>query len=117
MNRCLVDYHFSNTNVPVSLAREGDEPLISRSQAKRLLARLDGFEEVVLDFEGIESIGQAFADQIFRVFAAEHPGVRLTAIHTSVTTEQMIRRALAHAADDRKEDNASSEPGNPFKTS
>lgn len=102
------DYRFSRTNVPVALAREGHENLVSRSQAKRVLARLDRFEDVVLNFEGVESIGQAFADEIFRVFAAEHPGVRLSTMHTTLAVDRMIRRALAHAAEDRKADQGSS---------
>lgn len=95
------DYQFSRTSVPVALARVGDENLVSRSQAKRLLARLDRFEDVVLDFSGVESIGQAFADEIFRVFAADHPTVKLNPIRTTPAVDRMIRRALAHAAEDR----------------
>jgi hypothetical protein len=37
------DPGFSRTRVPVSLAEYGDENLVSRSQAKRLLGRLDRF--------------------------------------------------------------------------
>jgi len=40
----------------------GQEQLISRSQAKRLVARFDRFKTVTLDFEGIDEIGQAFAE-------------------------------------------------------
>jgi hypothetical protein len=50
------------------LARYGNESLVSRSQAKRLLARIDRFKIVIFDFEGIEQIGQAFANEVFRVF-------------------------------------------------
>jgi anti-sigma regulatory factor (Ser/Thr protein kinase) len=96
------DYRFTRTNVPVALARVGDENLVSRSQAKRLLARLDRFEDVVLDFNGVESVGQAFADEIFRVFAGDYPGVKLSAINTSAAVDRMIRRARAHAAEDRR---------------
>ena len=39
------------------------------------------------------SVGQAFADEIFRVFANEHPGVELIAIHAQPEVQQMIRRA------------------------
>ena len=46
-----VDYGFDKTVVPVSLARYGNEWLVSRSQAKRLLARIDRFKIVILDFE------------------------------------------------------------------
>ena len=77
----------------VRLLRIGKESLVSRSQAKRLLARLDRFEEVVLDFDGINSIGQAFADEIFRVFQNEHPEVRLIPVNESPEVARMIRRA------------------------
>lgn len=96
------DYKFSRTNVPVALARVGDENLVSRSQAKRLLARLDRFEDVFLDFTGVESIGQAFADEIFRVFPIDHPAVRLQPVHTVPAVDRMIRRALAQAAEERR---------------
>jgi len=87
------DYAFAKTIVPVRLAKIGDENLISRSQAKRLMQRVDRFSKVVLDFEGISSIGQAFADEIFRVFAAEHPLIELTAMHMLPEVQQMVRRA------------------------
>lgn len=87
------DYAFARTVVPVRLARIGDENLVSRSQAKRLLQRVDRFRTVVLDFEGVERIGQAFADEVFRVFANEHPAIELIPIHASPEVQQMIRRA------------------------
>ncbi|MHB8448138.1 MAG: STAS-like domain-containing protein, partial [Rudaea sp.] len=94
------DYTFAKTVVPVRLARVGDENLISRSQAKRLLQRVDRFRHVVLDFDSVSSIGQAFADEIFRVFALAHPEVELAAIHALPEVQQMIRRAqVARDAD------------------
>jgi anti-sigma regulatory factor (Ser/Thr protein kinase) len=87
------DYSFNVTHVPVALARYGEEHLVSRSQARRLLARLDRFKRVLLDFRGIETIGQAFADEVFRVYAREHPDVVLLAVHASPAVEQMIWRA------------------------
>ena len=56
----LDDYSFAKTVVPVRLAKIGDENLVSRSQAKRLLQRVDRFRCVVLDFDQVGSIGQAF---------------------------------------------------------
>jgi hypothetical protein len=73
----------SETVVPVNLARYGNENLISRSQAKRLLARLELFKTVLFDFSNVPTIGQAFADEIFRVFAASHPEIELVPIHTN----------------------------------
>lgn len=87
------DYSFAKTVVPVRLAKVGDENLVSRSQAKRLLQRVDRFRCVVLDFSEVASIGQAFADEIFRVFTNEHPEVELVPIHAAAEVQQMIRRA------------------------
>lgn len=87
------DYSFAKTVVPVRLARIGNEHLISRSQAKRLMHRVEQFRRVVLDFAGIESIGQAFADEVFRVFANAHPEVEIVPLHAVPGVQQMIRRA------------------------
>lgn len=87
------DYGFTKTVVPVKLMRYGDDNLVSRSQAKRLLGRFDRFKVVMLDFSGIASIGQAFADEVFRVFRAKHPEVELVPIHASSEVRRMISRA------------------------
>jgi hypothetical protein len=87
------DYGFTKTVVPVRLAQYGDERLISRSQAKRLLARFDRFKMVVLDFEAVESIGQAFADEVFRVFVQEHPNTFLVETNANPGVQKMIDRA------------------------
>jgi anti-sigma regulatory factor (Ser/Thr protein kinase) len=86
------DYGFTKTHVPVSLARYGDENLISRSQAKRLLTRFERFKEIILDFKGVDTIGQAFADEIFRVFQNQNPQIHLTPINTHDQIEKMISR-------------------------
>jgi hypothetical protein len=90
------DYGFTRTHVPVFLARYGDENLVSRSQAKRLVSRLDRFSEIVLDFAGVETVGQAFADEIFRVFQQEHPGAHLTWVNAKPEVDEMILRAKSH---------------------
>ena len=87
------DYGFTRTHVPVTLARYGDENLVSRSQAKRLLARFDRFREVLLDSKNVETIGQAFADEIFRVFPAQNPQVQLVWVNANQQIAKMIRRA------------------------
>ena len=91
------DYGFTKTVVPVKLAQYGDENLVSRSQAKRLLARVERFETVILDFSGVESVGQAFADEIFRVFAAQHPNVALLELNANSAVKRMINRARVSA--------------------
>ena len=86
------DINFSKTIVPVRLAQYGDEKLISRSQAKRLLERVDRFKTVLLDFTKVISIGQAFADEVFRVFVNQHPQIEIIPINTNDDVSGMINR-------------------------
>lgn len=99
------DFDFSRTVVPVVLAQHVGEPLISRSQAKRVLARVDLFRTVVFDFSDVTSIGQAFSDEIFRVFAQAHPDIELQFVHANAAVKRMIARvrpAGARPASSRK---------------
>lgn len=89
------DYGFTKTVVPVSLAKYSMEELVSRSQAKRLLARVHLFKTVIFDFTDVDAVGQAFADQIFRVFANDHPDIQLLPIHMSKSVADMVHRALS----------------------
>lgn len=89
------DFGFNKTVVPVTLARYGTDALVSRSQAKRVLARVDQFKVAVFDFEGVESIGQAFADELFRVFPGQHPEIETHVINARPEVESMIARATA----------------------
>lgn len=86
------DYGFTKTVVPVKLTKYGDDNLVSRSQAKRLLVRIDRFKVVVFDFAGVASIGQAFADEVFRVFATKHPEIEIAAINAVSEVKKMISR-------------------------
>jgi anti-sigma regulatory factor (Ser/Thr protein kinase) len=92
------DYSFSKTKIHILLAKDSDRTLrtlISRSQAKRIAIGLEKFKKVVLDFEGIELIGQGFADQLFRVFSVANPHVKLLPINTNDDVNFMIKRALS----------------------
>lgn len=93
-------YSFNKTVVPVRLAKIGAESLVSRSQAHRLMARVDKFEIVILDFAEVESIGQAFADEIFRVFQSQHPEVKIMRQNANDEVEFMIKRAISNRAGD-----------------
>lgn len=93
------DYGFTKTVVPVRLAQYGNEQLISRSQAKRLLVRIERFKIVLFDFKDVESIGQAFADEVFRVFARQHPNMQILPINANYAVLQMIRRVESNTED------------------
>jgi len=96
------DYTFNKTVVPVKLAKYGDDNLISRSQAKRLLARVELFKTVILDFAEIPAIGQAFSDEIFRVFANGHPDIELMPVNANSEVKRMIERAKISRASQHK---------------
>lgn len=91
------EFTFDRTVVPVRLAQYEGEKLVSRSQAKRLTMRFERFKTVILDFVGVESIGQAFADEVFRVFSGAHPQIELLPIHMAPPVAEMVTRALAGA--------------------
>jgi anti-sigma regulatory factor (Ser/Thr protein kinase) len=97
------EYGFTKTVVPVRLAQYGDDKLVSRSQAKRLLARIDRFKLVIFDFDGVESVGQAFADEIFRVFAKGHPGIEIIPVKAAPQVQQMINAAVSHWNDGQRD--------------
>jgi len=92
------EFTFDRTIVPVRLAQYEGEKLVSRSQAKRLTARFEKFKTVILDFTGVDSIGQGFADELFRVFTAAHPAIELVPMHMTTTVQDMTTRVIAGAA-------------------
>ena len=94
-------YNFTRTHVPVALAQYGEEDLVSRSQAKRLLAHLEPFSEVFLNFEGVDFIGQAFADEIFRVYKHNNPNINIIRINASKNVEKMIRSVIKNSDENR----------------
>ena len=86
------DYAFSKTIVPVRLAQYNSEKLITRSQAKRLMARVEKFTTVILDFNTVETVGQAFADEAFRVFPSRHKNLEVIAVNANTEVQRMISR-------------------------
>jgi hypothetical protein len=81
---------FAKTHVPIKLGKYGRELLVSRSQARRILARFERFSEVFLDFQDVPEIGRAFADEIFRVFKNENPAIKLVVINATPGVERTI---------------------------
>lgn len=67
--------------------------VMSRSEAKRVSEGLDQFAEVIVDFEGVTTLGQGFADQLFRVWQSEHPGTRLQPVNMIPEVAGLVRRA------------------------
>jgi anti-sigma regulatory factor (Ser/Thr protein kinase)/biotin operon repressor len=85
------DFRFERSIVTVRFVAKD---YVSRSEAKRLVARLDSFREVVLDFDGVRSIGQGFADEIFRIFRSLHPRILLSRVNVEPALEAVIRHVI-----------------------
>lgn len=91
------DYRFARSRVVVKLYQSGRR-FISRAAARRVVAGLERFEEVVLDFSGVEAVGQGFVDEVFRVWAASHPETALIPRHMSPEVAFMVERGLPDGA-------------------
>lgn len=87
------DINFSKTVIGLRLMVEADGSLISRSQGRRLMAGLEQFEDVTLDFGGVAEIGQGFADEVFRVWRNAHTAIRLRAVNANAEVSAMLRHA------------------------
>ena len=85
------EYAFDKTEVQVKLYTMGTI-YISRSQARRILSGLEKFKTIILDFDKVPTVGQAFSDEIFRVFRARHPEIEIKSINMVEPVAFMINR-------------------------
>ena len=88
------DYRFERTKIFIKLFHKD---YISRSEARRLIFGLDKFKEIILDFKGVESIGQGFADEVFRVFQKLHPDIVIKVKNLN----PIIRSIINHVVDNK----------------
>ena len=85
---------FTRTRTTIRLGTLGSS-LVSRSEARRVTERLTDFRSAVLDFSGVDVVGQGFCDEIFRVFARRHPEVALEPVGMNDAVAFMVARAQA----------------------
>jgi len=81
----------SRMEIQIKLYKEGID-LISRSRVRQVLTGLEKFKSVILDFDKVPTVGQAFADEIFRVFALKHPGIKIKPINMNEAVAFMVGR-------------------------
>lgn len=86
------DFEFDRSEVKLRLHAERE--LISRSQARRLVTGLEKYKKITFDFQKIPGIGQAFTDEVFRVFRLHHPDIKIEYINANASIEFMIQRCL-----------------------
>ena len=94
------DYGFDKTEIRVRLYTIGGVH-ISRSQARRVLAGLEKFKIIVFDFDKVPTVGQAFADEVFRVFQHKYPQIKLEVENMSEGVKFMVERAINEAKKER----------------
>ncbi len=85
------NYAFDKTEVLIKLYTMGTI-YVSRSQARRVVSGLEKFKKIILDFKGVPTVGQAFADEIFRVFQNDNPKIKIEPINMQKGVEFMVKR-------------------------
>lgn len=85
-------YAFDKTEVLIKLYTMGTI-YVSRSQARRVVSGLEKFKKIILDFKDVPTVGQAFADEIFRVFQNDNPKIKIESINMQKGVEFMVKRA------------------------
>jgi anti-sigma regulatory factor (Ser/Thr protein kinase) len=90
------DYGFDKTEIRVRLYVMGGIH-ISRSQARRVLSGLEKFKIIVLDYDKVPTVGQAFADEVYRVFKNKYPHTETQSINMNETVKFMVERAINEA--------------------
>ena len=86
------DFQFQKTRALVKLLQRDH---VSRSEAKRLVANLEKFSDIVLDFRDVKAVGQGFADEVLRVFARRHPAIKITTENTNPAVDAMLRHVAS----------------------
>ena len=81
---------FVKTRIPIKEVCTGGQPM-ARSQARKILGRLEQFEQAEFDFSEIDFMGQGFADEVFRVFKSHHPEVEIIPINACPRVLGMIK--------------------------
>ncbi len=88
---------FSQTRVSLRLlvmSPTGGDPdggsLLSRSEARRAVARLAQFRRAEIDFSGVGHVGHGFADELFRVARREHPHLEIVPVGAAPRVAAML---------------------------
>jgi biotin operon repressor/anti-sigma regulatory factor (Ser/Thr protein kinase) len=92
------DYKFEKTRAMVKLFQR---QYISRSEARRLHHGLDKFKVIVLDFKGVKTIGQGFADELFRVFMQNYPEITFEIVHLKPSLQTIINHVVDNKTNSR----------------
>jgi len=59
------------------------------------LSGLEKFRSIILDFDQVPVVGQAFADEVFRVFQNKFPNIKIIPINMEEGVKFMIDRSIS----------------------
>jgi len=90
------DFGFDKTEIRVRLYTMGGIN-ISRSQARRVLSGLEKFKIIIMDYDRVPTIGQAFADEVYRVFKNKKRDIDIQDINMNEAVKFMVERAKNEA--------------------
>lgn len=82
---------FIRTHIPIAHMFAYGNP-ISRSEARRLAALIAEFKEIMLDFTGVEEVGQAFCHELFVVWQRNNPDIIIRIAGACEDVDFMIQR-------------------------
>ena len=82
------------TEILIQLSQMEEEPYISRAHARRVLQGAEKFHRLVLDFQNIPTVGQAFVEEVYQVFRRDYPEIEIESIHAGPDVQFMIDRSL-----------------------
>lgn len=94
------DLGFDKTKIQIKLYTMSGVH-ISRSQARRVLTGLEKFKHIIFDFDQVPVVGQAFADEVFRVFHHAHSKIVLEETNMNEGVKFMVDRAKSEAKKER----------------
>ena len=92
-----IDEGFIKTTIPIAHMFSDGNP-VSRSEARRLIECISLFNDIDLDFSGVEEIGQGFTHELFVLGKQKYPHIKLKTINTSRAVEDMIKRVIKTAS-------------------
>jgi anti-sigma regulatory factor (Ser/Thr protein kinase) len=91
-------YGFDHTVVPLQLMTGDGLALASRADAKRVASRLTSFSRAEIDFDGITEVGHGFADELFRVYRRQNPGLDMVPVGMAPRVAAMVQSVVSASA-------------------
>lgn len=83
-----------SVRIPVNLIRLKNELVNSREQAKQLLRNIRELDEIKFDFNKIDLIGPAFADELIRKTKQKNNSANIKWVNSNDTVDLLMSRAV-----------------------